>query len=468
MKIRDNKYVDMYSLFNTKNLPDYSFQITKHFLSEKFLISFDSIKDIISKCEAYNFTSTIVDNTYNAVYINAYGYSLSMVNNTTYGVYTRKFNLLSTDNTLISNLDSQIKFHCIIEALYTVCALLDNKTIPLSQLPITYTTKGYKNNRDKELKYPFLNYSSADNECVKTFRRAYNALLDPLSREFTNKTKSAKEKSINCLLANALNYSKDSSSIQIQGFLNEFSFDLLVNQTQIGFNLVNKLKAIQNNKYRPSYFRREVRRFLTGMQTIDDNFRSVSGDIDSLLYNWKKDHLFHLRMLSYLISCHNNNIDSAYAEKLLVFPTLASFSPLTTLLEELSSTTPNKENILFLLGYLSEITIPVFSYAFFISLYESLNNSLEDMQKILTTYLRKHSVQMESNQYADTTEQLNSSSIEQIGNILLYTYEEFPFLYLPHFDFSFTYNLPCNKEEISDPKYIQSDIGIKYYEIFLS
>ena len=289
------------------------------------------------------------------------------------------------------------------------------------------------------------------------------------SEKFTTKdmTELNIGKTPNCLLANAFNYSDNNSSYQVQEFLKEFSFDLLINQTQQGFNLVKKLKTIQNNRQQPNHFRREVRRFLTDMETIDNNFFSTSDPIDTLLYNWKKDHVFHFYMLSYLISSQSNNIGMPYAENLLLFPTLASFSPLVKLLEKISSLPSNEENILFLLRYLSEITIPVFSYTFFIALCESHEYSLENIQRILTVYLRQHSISMESSSYFAATDQLNTKSIDQLGNILLNAFEVPPFFHTEPFDSSFSYNLPCLKEDIDDLKYIQSDIGLKYYENIL-
>lgn len=487
MKTTSRRKVDAFSLFNVTSLPDSTFLETKHFLSEKFLISFDSIKDDIANSKTKNSENNIIEIIYNAVYSNVFGYSLSMVNNTTYGVYTHKYTLLSTNHALLMDLDSQIKFHCIVESLYTAHAILNSTYMPLAKLPLSYTSKGYINKSNGKLIYPFLDYSSADDECIDKLRYAYNTLLEPLSQIPTDsgyadlvssKFKSGKfnpkdmtefgiAKIPNCLLANAFNYSDTNSSYQVQEFLKEFSFDLLVNQTQQGFNLVKKLKTIQNNRQQPNHFRREVRRFLTDMETIDDNFFSTSDSIETLLYNWKKDHVFHLYMLSYLISSQNNYIGMPYAENLLLFPTLMSFSPLIKLLESISAAPSNEGNIIFLLRYLSEITIPVFSYTFFIALYESLEYSLENIQRMLTVYLRQHSISIESSGYFADADQLNTKSIDQLGNILLNAFWVPPFSHTEPFDSSFSCNLPCAKEYIDDLKYIQSDVGLKYYENIL-
>lgn len=450
------------------------------------MISFDSIKNDIANGKTKNFKNNIIETIYNAVYSNVYGYSLSMINNTTYGVYTHTYKLLSTNHALLLDLDSQIKFHCIVESLYTIRAILSSTYIPLAKLPLSYTSKGYIN-KNGELTYPFFDYSSTDKECVDKFRYAYNTLLEPLSQiapssEYadlvSSKFKSGRinpkdmtelgiKKFPNFLLANAFNYSDNNSSYQVQEFLKEFSFDLLVNQTQRGFNLVKKLKTIQNDRQQPNHFRREVRRFLTDMEKIDNIFFSTSDPIETLLYNWKKDHLFHFYMLSYLISSQSNNIGMPYAENLLLFPTLASFSPLVKLLEMISATPSNEGNIIFLLRYLSEVTIPVFSYTFFIALCESHEYSLENIQKMLTVYLRQHSISMENSGYFAAPDQLNTKSIDQLGNILLNAFKVPPFFHTEPFDSSFSYNLPCLKEDIDDLKYIQSDIGLKYYENIL-
>ena len=74
---------------------------------------------------------------------------------------------------------------------------------------------------------------------------------------------------------------------------------------------------------------------------------------------------------------------------------------------------------------------------------------------------------MESSSYFAATDQLNTKSIDQLGNILLNAFEVPPFFHTEPFDSSFSYNLPCLKEDIDDLKYIQSDIGLKYYENIL-
>ena len=84
MKTTSRRKVDAFSLFNATSLPDSTFLETKHFLSEKFLISFDSIKDDIANGKTKNSKNNIIEIIYNAVYSNVFGYSLSMINNTTY------------------------------------------------------------------------------------------------------------------------------------------------------------------------------------------------------------------------------------------------------------------------------------------------------------------------------------------------------------------------------------------------
>ena len=487
MKTTSRRKVDAFSLFNATSLPDSTFLETKHFLSEKFLISFDSIKNDIANGKKRNFKNNIIEIIYNAVYSNVFGYSLSMINNTTYGVYTHKYTLLSTDYTLLMALDTQIKLHCIVESLYTAFAIFNSTYVPLAKLPLSYTSKGYINKSNGELIYPFFDYSPTDNECINKLRYAYNTLLEPLSQiptdsgyadlvsskfkseKFTPKdiTELGIAKIPNCLLANAFNYSDNNSSYQVQEFLKEFSFDLLINQTQQGFNLTKKLNTIRNNSQKPYHFRREIRRFLTDMETIDNNFFSTSNSIETLLYNWKKDHVFHFGMLSYLISEQNNSIGMPYAENLLLFPTLASFSPLIKLLEKIEKIPSNEGNILFLLRYLSDITIPVFSYTFFIALCEFFEYSLEDIQRVLTVYLRQRSISMENNGYFATINPPNTKSIDQLGDILLNAFWVPPFFHMEPFDSSFSFNLPCAREDIDDLKYIQSDIGLKYYENIL-
>lgn len=485
MKTTSQRKVDEFSLFNTTSLPDSTFLETKHFLSEKFLISFDSIKKAIIYSQDKHPMDNIIEIIYNAVYSNAFGFSLDMVNDTTYGVYTRKNTRLSTNHTLLQNLESQIKIHCIIEALYTIRAILDSAYIPLSKLPLPYTSKVYINNNSRILRHPFSDYSSADNDYVDKFRYAYNSLLNPLSQispdpklvnlitsKFESREIVAKdindlriEKFPNYLLANAFNFSNSNSSYQVQEFLKEFSFDLLVNQMQSGFNLVKKWQTMQKNTQDQNNFRREVRRFLTDIETIDNNFYSTSDStIETLLYNWKKDHVFHLNMLFYLINSENNYTGMPYAENLLHFPTFASISPLIALLENTSMSSSSEGNIIFLLNYLAGITIPVFSYTFFIALCEYYKYDLEDLRDMLIVYLCQHSIEMETNNYYSATKHPNTKNIDQLGKAMSSVFFAPPYFYVEPFDSSFTYNLPYSEEYIDDPKYIQSEIGLKYYE----
>lgn len=488
MKTTSHKIVDEFSLFNTTSLPDSSFLETKHFLSEKFLISFDSIKNAIIYSQDKHPMDNIIEIIYNAVYSNAFGFSLDMVNSTTYGTYTGKYTLLSANHTLLQNLDSQIKFHCIIEALYTIRAILDSAYIPLAKLPLPYTSKMYINNSSGELTQPFSDYSLADNDCIDKFRYAYNSLLNPLfqissdsklenlitskfeSRGITADSTSnlRVEGAPNYLLANAFNFTNSNSSCQVQAFLKEFSFDLLVNQMKSGFNLVKKWRTMQKNTQDRNNYRREVRRFLKDMETIDNNFFSTpDSTIETLLYNWKKDHVFHLNMLFYLINSENDYIGMPYAENLLCFPTFASFSPLIALLENTSISSSPEGNIIFLLNYLAGITIPVFSYTFFIALCEYYKYDLEDIRDMLIVYLCQHSIEMETNNYYSAIDHLNTKNIDQLGKAMSNVFFAPPYFYVEPFDSSFTYNLPYSEEYIDDPKYIQSDIGLKYYENIL-
>ncbi len=489
------KKVDQFSLFNSTNLPDSYLDKTKTFLSEKFLISFDSISSDIKR-NMENPMGNIVDNIYSAVYSNAIGFSFDMVNDTTYGVYTHTDRLLSTNYTLIKELDLQIKLHCIISTLYTLSSILEASYGPLISLPIQYANKKYDIGSNRNLKEAlFEGYSPADTTLTGKLRYAYNSLIFPIptvsdnsnmddklpdnpsDEDLNNVGNNAFSKCANCYLANAFNFTKkinDSNNHKIeslyyiQSFLNEFSLDLLVNQMHDGFNLIKKLHTLEKNRQKPYAFHRETRRFLDGLTTIENNFFSIG--TDPLLYNWKKESLFHLNMLTSLIDPKNDFIGVPYTEILLNFPTMTSFSPLMTLLKNTIKTAKNSDNILFLLNYLSGITIPVFTYTFFIAICDYFKYSFEEICEILIQYLQNHQISMDDNKYSTTPHDLNKENIDLIGNALCKTYFSPPFSYIEPFEFSFPIpkNLDNDNLDNDHLEYIQSDLGLHYYQRILS
>lgn len=489
------KNVDQFSLFNSTDLPDLYLDETKAFLSEKFLISFDSISsDIIRNME--NPMRNIVDDIYSAVYSNALGFSLDMINNTTYGVYTRTYQLLSTNRILMKELDFQIKLHCIISTLYTLSSILEASYEPLISLPIQYVNKKYDIGSKRNLKEAlFEGYSTADITLTGKLRYAYNSLIFPIptisdnsslvaklpdnpsDKDLNNADNNAFSKYANCYLANAFNFTKkinDSNNRKkeplycIQSFLKEFSLDLLVNQMHDGFNIIKKLHTLEKNRQKPYDFRRETRRFLEGLTTIENNFFSIG--TDPLLYNWKKESLFHLNMLTSLIDPKNDFIGVPYTENLFSFPTMTSFSPLMTLLKNTIKTSKNSDNILFLLNYLSGITIPVFTYTFFIAICNYFKYSFEEICEILIQYLQSHQISMDDNKYSTTPHDLNTKNIDLIGNALCKTYFSPPFSYIEPFDFScpIPKNLDTDNLDNNYLEYIQSDLGLHYYQCILS
>ena len=112
MKNKSIRIPDCFALFSSVN--NRSYQDTKAFLMERFGISFERIADTVQNDDS---KANSVDKLYNAVYKNAYGYSLGMINKTTYGGYTHSGNRLTSDYNSLYDFDTQIKFHCIISAL---------------------------------------------------------------------------------------------------------------------------------------------------------------------------------------------------------------------------------------------------------------------------------------------------------------------------------------------------------------
>ena len=163
---------------------------------------------------------------------------------------------------------------------------------------------------------------------------------------------------------------------------------------QHGFNFTKQSKhlndLLMDSSKSKAVFRREVRRFVDNMNIINYNFISSDTTPTKLLYNIKREVLFHRNMLGYLTSEDNSLRLLPYSSDLLAFPSLPDLKPFITFLIEKIEASEPANNISYIISYLSTITIPVFTYSFYISLIEYMkryNKSHNEMISLIADYL---------------------------------------------------------------------------------
>lgn len=448
-----DKTLDFFSLFRSLQPEDCAFEETKEFLKNKFHISFNSISEDINSSKDIDF-----DEIFSILYRHAYGYSLSHFNDCIYGEYTHTHRLMSADIKTLENLDEQLKLHCVISSLYTISAITERSHERLFDLPNYYSKKIYSRNQKKTLMIPKI--TSGDKELVGKISRAFSSLVKQTSSQDIPLLSEH-------ILENYLNYYYEKETQpEIAKFLREFSFDLVVNQMQGGLNFVTKFKTISKYSKGEDNYRREIKRFLEKLKLLDKNFVCTDeSNTTSLLYNWKKEHCFHINMIKYLVE-KNDCLEIFNAtETLLSFPVMLSLCPLNSILHQLIC---KKETFYtdFVLKYLSSITFPVFKYAFLITICEHWNYALEDIKIKLSEYL--NSCSFEAPNY---THELDSNTIvgnktDTLGSALLETYHAEQYTFLKPFDDSFQINVHFLSSE-ENLNYFQGATGLAYYENIL-
>lgn len=463
----DNReFLDCFSLFDTLESSDYKWKEMKDFLAYKFNISFNEISKNIS----YNTKNSdnVINSIYDSVNLCAFGYSLDTFCDTTYREYSYGDCLLNANQSLLEKCNEQIKYYCLISSLYTIYAIYNKDNYKrLFEVAINYSDKKYLTLDKKNILSTqfYFGYEKGNHKIEERIRSAYDLLCTSSKSKKSNKENIKQEKLLftDEYLKKAFNYKEDRFRL-INEFLDEFSFDLIVNQMQGGFHLLSKIKTLQ--KYRgekSSNFRRETIRFMNGLKIIDKNFYpSKSNEIESLLYYWKRESLFHINIFKYLTNTKENKVLLKHASDLLAFPTLISLEPFTFLFEQILHMDNHVKNFKFIIKYLSEITFPVYTYTFFIALCEYFHYSLEDIRKELNNYIETLSIKMElSDTLSLNTDSLQRENADNLGEAILDTFING--IRLPYFDNSFKINLDyINSDGI--PFFIeQSSLGFSYY-----
>ena len=144
-----DRTLDFLSLFKVISSTENTFLETKKFLSDRFLISFDSIAEDINSSKDIN-----LDEIFSIIYHYTYGYSLSHFNECIYGDYTNTDRIMSFDRENLKKLDEQLKLHCIISSLYTISAITECNHERLLNLPNYYGEKTYFRAKEKTFTIP--------------------------------------------------------------------------------------------------------------------------------------------------------------------------------------------------------------------------------------------------------------------------------------------------------------------------
>lgn len=464
----DNKdFADCFSLFDSIKSTNYELDSTKIFLTNKFIISFDEISKNIAD-NTKNATN-IIDIIYDSVNAYAYGYSLNTFCKSTYMEYSHGNSLLAPKHPLLEKCNEQIKYHCLISSLYTVLAISYKDSYrKYFDIATDYSGKEYLTfDKNGRLSRSFYSGFERNNDTVEVnIRSAY----DTLSNHFKNKPIDDNNEMnsfpfifTDRYLKNAFNYKFDNIRL-INSFLEDFSFDLIINQMKGGFDIPSKIRTLC--KYRrnhSTYFRRETKRFMEKLKIIDKNFFPFkSSNENSLLYYWKRESLFHINIFKYLINTKEEEMLLKHASNLLAFPTLVSFNSFTSLFEEILHMKDKANDLTFIIKYFSEITFPVYTYTFFISLCEYFNYSLVDIKNELSNYLNNSSIKIESSDTLSlNTDSIVNKGVDSLGEAILDTFSIN--IKSPHFDNSFYININ-NLGSSQIPIYLkQSSIGLAYY-----
>lgn len=457
--------IDYLSLFSTADSHNEPFENTRLFLQNKFFILFDSIINDAYNLSAENLDS-LIDNLYMRMYEYAYGYSLEMFSDCSYGKYTHSYQILFLDKTLFKELDLQIKYLVIIMAYYTLSAVSERNSIPLLDCVIQYSSKTYTRLSPDFRKedFDFSDFRKSDKETARRFQRAYNNL----------KRECAPSSSLCLYCSTSLNMCNEANHKNIGEFLSEFSFDLIVNRMQQGFNFFNKSKLLstllfkdtQQTSKQKNNFRREVRRLIDGMNIINYNFLSIDNSAAKWLYNTKREVAFHRNMLGFLTNENNFHTLLPYSKNLIKFPPLPDFSPLISFLTQRINAGESEYVVKYIISYLGEITIPVFIYSFFISMIgymEKFHISPDEMKLLLADYLSSVSINEHTFKYRSDI--ITGTSADLLGTALATNLS--PFISQSPFDDSFYINIDRNYSTFEDLRHLQDSIASAYYESFI-
>ena len=451
------------SLYDLCDSKDKRISKDKLFLESVFLISFDDIREDLIKEKALRNNIHFIDALFNIVQRRCRGYSIDFLKSVTYKKYS---NLSLKYNTqTISACNRQMKLYLVIATLYTLN--LSTNTIYLEFVNVAkkYASKKYitLNESASDKNYGFDGYTGSDTASANKLRNAFD--------RYYSKATDEQNKSLNCLFSTqVVKTEKKQKNKQryVNAFLNEFTYDLIINCMSDGFDICKRLDALIRNKEDQNSFRREAKKFVKGLYIINKNFRPLSNNTAQnnnsldLLYYYKKENLFHTTLINYILR-NRENVFENNLSYLLEMPVVPDITPFLKLLLNGHTTSLNDE---FLLNYLTEITFPIYASTFFLLLCEYFDFNKEQIIGILSDYLQNMKSQYVCPETDILFQNVERETATILGEALIDTYTSNKCLF-SKWDHSFRITINNIGPHNPELPYLQSDISLAYYKFIM-
>lgn len=414
------------------------------------------------------------------------GYSLSHLKDSLYENYTHR--PLRVSWATIDSCEKQLEYHCILQALYNILYFKKQDFKDMLKVAKKYTEKRYYtlNPSNQMIPIKFNGYSGDNNASGNKLRNAFDHLYSRRTSEKPLPPQSVIEYLWHSRFFTSPDQAPDNTASEknvtytkryVSSFIDELSYDLIINSLTGGFNFELKLNSLKRNQQKTEVFRREVQKFMRGLSILDGNFTSIykyqdilqtSTDTeknifvekltDHLLYYYSKEAYFHTTLFNYVMS---GDVPLNHLRSLLTMPVVPNLTPFVDLFRFLSDPTGTE----FLITYLSEVSFPVYSQVFFITLCEYYKFNSDKIYEALVEYLLKYPIEFISPASSIDFNSAKGKTASLLGNAILEYYNS-P-IYPTSFDTSFYVNINNIGPETPDLAYIQASIATAYYENIL-
>lgn len=414
------------------------------------------------------------------------GYSLSHLKDSLYENYTHR--PLPVSWSTIDSCEKQLEYHCILQALYNILYFKKRDFKDMLKVAKKYTEKRYYtlNPTNQMIPIKFNGYSGDNNASGNKLRNAFDHLYLRRTSEKTLTHQSLIEYIWHNRFFTSPPQDTDNSAPEknvtytrryVSSFIDELSYDLIINSLTGGFNFELRLNSLKRNQQKTEVFRREVQKFMRGLSILDGNLTSIYKYQDilqipldtekntfvekltnNLLYYYSKEAYFHTTLFNYIMS---GDIRLNHLRSLLTMPVVPNLTPFVDLFSFPSDPTDSE----FLITYLSEISFPVYSQAFFITLCEHYNFNSDKIYKALVEYLIKYPIEFIFPDPSIDFTSAKGKTASLLGNAILEYYNS-P-ICQTSFDTSFYVNINDIGPETPDLAYIQASIATAYYENIL-
>lgn len=434
----------------------------KYFLQKVFSISFEDIRRELKKEKTLRNNIHFIDAVFNVVDRRCQGYSVNFFSSHTYKKYS---NLpLIYNRRIVLECTRQVKLYLIIKTLYTLNLNANASFFEFIDIAKKYSEKKYitLNSCGKDIEYGFNGYTGSDTVSANKLRNAFD--------RYYSKAMNEQNSSLNLLFSIQdvkTEMKQKNKQRYVKDFLNEFTYDLIINCMSDGFDIRKRLDALARNKKNQNSFRRESKKFVKGLYVIDKNFYPLSNntvhhpqnDISNFLYYYKKESLFHTTLINHILQ-NRENIFEDNLSYLLKIPAVPDITPFLKLLLD-GHTTP--VNDIFLLNYLTEITFPIYASTFFLLLYEYFEHNEEQIICILSDYLQKMKCQYVCPETDVLFRNVERKTATVLGEALIDIYTSNK-CFCPKWDHSFRVNINNIGPHSPELPFLQSDISLAYYK----